>query len=629
MAFVSGARVSGLLDGWVALAFSAFLLLCVPTSPLLSRRILINGSLVIGWVPLLWWVTLPFGIDARMAPLVVAVSGALAAWIGVSPDPGRRVRLMVPQLAFIDVAPFAAAAATAWLTWPLLTSPGGDRTLNLLIKSGWDHAPHFAMVHVIASLGRATPGQPLAPDGSDWMGAHYPEHFHTTVVALAELFAGSNPRNPSGEVLMYGLGISLVQVLLACLLAAGVAQLPALRSNPIIGLPLAAIVVATFVVGPGAVALTAGFPNFIYAAATASLILPLSATVSGFSSVRLAALTGLVVATAHGWALLAPLAAAGAALALLAAFPEWPWPKTRRQAISGALVLLAGVGGCLAALWVLVGSGAAEALTMGGSPEYSMSLLVLCGGAAIVTVAAALPSHTRPWTDPFLWGLLAGVLTGVVMVVGLATYQLLSAGALSYYFGKLVTGISLVSVAVVAVAVDRRLLVAPPGPRAGRLATAAMAVVGTVAAFQVYGYVGPQPSTPLSGSAPLVSYRDGARVLMAGPSGEAQHLLSAAAVISDRPFGETVYIAALPGDPLPALADQWAHALSLDWTTRSAPQFTTVNDGGELTGPRQVARLVTDLVERFPACDVVMAPELGDKVRPLLAPRLRARVLGW
>ena len=54
-------RLAGVLDGAIGLVAAAVIALALPLSRSLSRRILLSGSILIGWLPLLWWLRLPLG----------------------------------------------------------------------------------------------------------------------------------------------------------------------------------------------------------------------------------------------------------------------------------------------------------------------------------------------------------------------------------------------------------------------------------------------------------------------------------------------------------------------------------------------------------------------------------------
>ena len=69
-----------MLDGAAGLALAALLIALAPFSRRLSRRLLIGGGLVIGWMPLLWWLPAPGHGIGWVTPALAMSAGALAAW---------------------------------------------------------------------------------------------------------------------------------------------------------------------------------------------------------------------------------------------------------------------------------------------------------------------------------------------------------------------------------------------------------------------------------------------------------------------------------------------------------------------------------------------------------------------
>ncbi|MGA9747603.1 MAG: hypothetical protein WBQ50_09150, partial [Nocardioides sp.] len=454
-ALVATLRILGHLDGQVALALVAGLSLLAPTSSILSRRLLIVSALVLGWIPLVWWLPLDLGRLDRTGLLLAASSAALVGWTCAAPRMSQRARRLIPQVALMDLAPVLAAALTAWLTWPFLSAASGDRTLNILIKSGWDHAAHFGMTHVIRAEGAITPYLGPAPDGQQWVGSNYPQHFHASLAALTELTHGSTLRQPVVEVLFYGQALALVAVLIALALTAGVAQLPGLRQRPAWGFPVAALLLAVFVFGPGAVAFSTGWPNFVLAVAVAAMAALLGSSTRTFSLCRLAALGGLIIAATHGWAVMGPFAVTGAAIALTSSRLRVLRPPTKARSAGLVGLVLAVTVACLMVLPVLATSGAAGAVSLGGAAEYSMGFLVTSLGAALAVSLAPLQYRIGRWRAADALAVAATPLLALVLLVGLATYQLNDNGQLSYYFGKLAVATTMLGVATVAIALDR------------------------------------------------------------------------------------------------------------------------------------------------------------------------------
>ena len=607
----------GVLHGMAAVILAVLLVVALPWSAQLSRRILLAGAIFLGWMPLLWWVRLPIEAVDRVGLVLALASGGLVGWVLWVPDYRMRARRLVPEVAVVDAMPLVAAVVAVWTTWPLLASPGGDRTLNLLMKSYWDQVGHFSMVLLVRTQGAIVPMLGSAPDGSPWFWRFYPEHFHATAAALTELVSGPIVGDAAMEVLRYGRSLALLQVLIAVLLAAGVAQLPRLRRCALAAWPLAALIVGAFLFGPGSVALN-GYPNFVLACTTVGLATLLALPmVRELVPLRVFALGGLIVATVHGWALLAPLAVIAGCLAIVP-FRRECWPRTRRGSLTIILALLATVAASAAAVPLLESAGGVGRLA---APTFyypfTVSDFLFAGGLAI---AVALAAYVRGRdTESAMKGLLLAALpaAGLLMLGLLAAYQLTTAGELSYYFGKLALGVTLIF--VVALAAGAALQVGPPPPRrtsARRSAAVIAAIAATFAAFQLFGYAG-------------LSYRTHAKVLTGTPTSESQRLLHAAAIGKTRPFASTVYVAAMAGDPVPLLADSWQRALSTTWSERSDLANPTLESITAYDSVQQAADVARQLLEDDPQRAVVVAPEIANDVRGLLPAELRSRVLTW
>ena len=596
-------RTAGVLEGVPALAYVVLLMSSLPWSDYLSRRLLLAGAVFLGWMPLLWWVRLPAPEVDRVGLTLAIASGALVGWVLWDSETPARARRLIPRVRAVDAMPFVAASLAVWTTWPLLTASRGDRTLNVLMNSGWDHVAHLTMVMLIRTQGAIVPMLGPAPDGSKWSFANYPQHFHAIVAALTDLYGGTVVGSPATQVLTYGRSLALVQVITAGLLAAGVAQLPSLERRAPIAWPLAALVVAAFLFGPGSWALSAGFPNFVLACATVGLAALLAVPMTGeLVPLRVFALGGLVVATVHGWALLTPLAIVAAAVAFVPAASS-RWPPSRRQSLATLVALAATAAASAAVIPTLASVGGLGVLTLaGGNPPISIALVLVPSGAALVMALVAY-FRRRDSASAAKGAMLAAIPgIGLLLLGLLGAYQLETTGHLSYYFYKLAAGIALTSVVTLAAGVAILFRATPPRrSRASRSAAPIVAIVATLAASQLFGYAGPaclRSVLPHLDVAPGVSYRARAEKLAKGPVPAAQRLLRAAAIARARPFASTVYVAALPGDRDPLLADYWLRALSLTWSDGSNAANSTLLSIRRYDGLSRAAAVTREAVGR-------------------------------
>jgi hypothetical protein len=611
-------RRGGVLHGLPALVFALLLVVILPSASFLSRRLLLGGAIFLGWMPLLWWVKLPVPRVDRVGVTLAAISGVLALWVLWAPGVRIRARRLVPRVGLIDTMPFAAAGLATWTVWPLLGSSVGVRSLGLLMKTGYDHAAHLAMAFMARAGGAIVPMLGPAPNGSGWVWTEYPQHFHATVTALTELCSGPSLGDTATEVLRYGRSLGLVQVVIAALLAAGVAQLPRLRRNAMLAWPLGALLVAVFLFGPGSWGLSKAFPNFVLACATVGLAVLVAMPMSGqLKPLPVFALGGLIVATTHGWVLLAPLAVMACTLAL---FPlgRHLLPQTDGGWVRMIAVLAATVVASASVAKILATAGGAGALAAVNevlpTGFTKLTFLLLTGGAATAVALAAYARRLDPESGTKGACLVAISATGFLLVGILGVYLYATVGQVSYYFDKLVIGVGLVSAAVLVAGVD--LHVGNPPLIRGRVRRSAAilaSILATLAALQVFGLAG-------------VNFRAESDELIHSRVPAAERVLQAAELAESRPFGSTVYLAAMPGDTSLILAHQWQRALSVMWNYGSGPLFD--NAGGKLSADR-VAELVQPFLRVSPQRTAIVAPEILDSVRAAMPVELRSRVITW
>lgn len=434
--------------GLTAVALGTVLVLAVPTSRFLSRRILLTGALLFGATPLLWWADLPLGRLGRAGLIGSLLVGGLAAWLvsGGRRDVRRRARAMLPTVRPVDAIPLLASLATAWVVSGWLRVRSGSAALGALLP-GWDNSAHLDMVQMLLRNG-VTVDRLAAPAGTVWQFSDYPQGYHAVVATLLQVGGTRATDDPAAVLVAYLHAEAWMLVLLGGLLAAAVCSLPSLRRRPMLALPAATLLVAGFVTGPGGSAFVGGFPNFVYAAALAACV-PL--LVAGMPRVamplQVAALGGLVVGVANAWILLLAVALPAAAV-LAVPVTRARWRASRRRWTATGLVLVVVAVGTLGPLHVISGLSAGSVLTIRGgidAPEPGFIVAVALGAVALcLWTSASARGRGLAWhgITPVV-GLLAALAVGA--------WQLHSAGALSYYFYKLLLGVGLVSLAVIAV----------------------------------------------------------------------------------------------------------------------------------------------------------------------------------
>jgi hypothetical protein len=452
-AIVLALRTSGLLQGWPAALGCGLLLLALPTARLLSRRILIGAGLI-GWIPLLWWFQLPTGGLGRVTILLALAGAVLAGWLATR-DSRRRLRRLVPEVRAADTLILLSAAATAHVTWPWLTSSDPTQALGSLMR-GWDNAAHFAIFHLVSGGSSIVDALPTADDGSRWSYQTYPQHFHVILSAIGELLRGPKTGPVSAEVVTFVQALALLVTLSVVAVTAGLVSLPGASRRPLLLGGAGGLLVSTLTLGPGARSMALGHASFLIACAGTIVVLQLallSANKSG--CLLLVATAGGCVAVIHGWTPLAGILAGPILLTLT----SW-WPELRRFGARGAVawsvLTVAGLA-AIKAFDALIHVDVSTAIVAQGAVQReSAGLQFAIISAAIGAPIAAARQGRKSGHDEDLsrWIILASVpLCGMVMFLGMFTYQVLTTGSIGYYAIKLLVGVAIVSLASLCITV--------------------------------------------------------------------------------------------------------------------------------------------------------------------------------
>ena len=630
---IGGVRILVDPPGAWLLVILILLVLASPVSRSLSRRILISGSIVLGWMPILWWIPLPAAFD-RMALFVAIASGALAALLVHIATVSGSWKVIFPRLRSVDSIPFVTGALALWVAAPFLTARDNLAALSLLMKSGWDHVAHFHMVRLLSSQGSVYPTFGASPDGSNWIGSIYPKHFHALVSSVIGLLNEQHHLSDAVSPSSYSVGVAVVVIASVVTLAAGVAQLPTLQRSPWVAGGLAGLVVAAYLFGAGTTAFSAGFPNFIVGCATASLasfiVLGMTKAVQPLQAFTLA---GLIVATAHSWLLLLPLSSA-VALTII-----WPlrvrWRSSRLRFFATLGCILTAVIGVLTAVAIVIPEISSSTITTGGSEAFASGTLVAVLFTSIGCAVFVLRSRPHGKLSLSLRTALLGAVpaAGLVMLLGLGWYQLHHGGALSYYFSKLATGTLLVALCSLVIALASLVPAAQSGGnRTGRAISAVGGAALIVASFQFFGYVGPLFGAAVPELASGLTYRAAAMsVVSAQESAEAKRLISAAKIASRLGFTPTLYVATLPGDQLPHLANQWHLALAGNWTSKE-DSYSALLDSHDFTdalAKGQLGAAITKILEDHTTLRVIVAPTTYTEIAPNIPVLVSSRLLSW
>lgn len=620
-------RHAGALDGVVGLVGGAILALAIPTSRELSRRILLTGCLVLGWVPVLWWWDLPVGSIGRVTLLLALGAGGLIGWVVAGPRPVSRLRGLLPRVGWADVLPAGALLVGAAMLSPWLRLRSGESALSVLM-TGWDHSAHYDMTAMIREHGAVVWSIAGPPGGGAWSYATYPQGYHALTAAVMELGGSPTVGTPVEEVLAYGRSLGLVALLAVVVVVAGIAAVPTLRRRPLVGAIAAGVVTAALLWGPAGLVLADGFPNFFLACALLAAVPLVAVPIARWPApVPLVALAGALVGIAHSWALLLTMALPMALVILL------PWRRRRaavsrgRWAISGGVALVA-LAAALAALRVIRVQPLADIVVL-GSADSALGVGAPVGvlGVCVAGVLLLAWRAARPWpsaTTRTVW-VVVGPVAGAAFAAWMAAVQLRQ-GGLGYYFWKYAIALEVLALVVGSLAVTTLIARTPylrrPVPVVG-LAAGVLVVVAVA-------FGAPHPAVPgalgLRDSNGLV-----ARNRIASASGditpEAARLLEAAATTRAR--GEpSVYLPiGLQTPHSPAVVSQWQAALSGRWTDAlNAPMGMLVDQDMSAAG---ASALVRRILLAYPDVTVLVPPSVVEDVRSGIGEQLSRRVQTW
>lgn len=621
------------LPGVAVLAALGIAGLLVPTSRELSRRVLVAGATFLGWIPLLWLWQLPVS-HAGLA--LAAIVGLLAGWLVLGGPVVLRARQLVPRVRPADVGTLLSVALVAAVYKPLLVATSADVAMTRFLK-GWDNVAHFDMASMITSHGVLINRLQAGP-GGDWAYLQYPQGFHAAAATVMEAVAGRDAL-PSELVATYARSSALICLLAVVTVVAGVCSVPAMRRRPVLALPAAVFVTATFVLGPGGMVLHDGFPNFMVAVALLACIPLLVAQMERPTSLPLlVALGGAGLGVAHNWALLLTVGAAGA-VGVLLPLRRRRWPDGLRGWWPPAVVAALVVAGAAIAWSMLRHQPPLGELldTPGGVSPVSVSTMIVTTTLALAVSVAVLMRVLRrssPRPGSLLRTAWAGVplLLGTVLVVAVAWGQVASKGDVSYYFWKSALAMQFVAAAVLVLMLPS----AVPGARvrtgrAARLVAGVGSLLAAGAAGLVYGFPLVVPGSSLwSGAAPGAAARqDFVATALGGPSVDAQILLDAADRDAQLDDGALRMLLPFPSSKQnhPILVSQWYSALTGTWTNQTQSLFFSVP--GPEADDEQILAAVHDLLDSDDRLVVLVGPTVVDQIRDRLDGGDAERVQPW
>ena len=616
-------RLAGLIDGPVGLLVATGLVLAVPTSRLLSRRIVLAVPIIFGWFPLSAWLHLPVGPLGSVAVALAVLAGALGVWVARARG---RLLLLLPRPALVDAVPLLVLVLAAYMLAPWLLAHSGESAMSMLTL-GWDSVAHFDMTEMIRQHGTVV-AQTAQPVDGTWAYAHYPQGYHAMVSAVMELLGPPEVGPPALEAVLYVHSVGLVVLIGIVALAAGVAALPPLRRHPWIALLGSGLVGVVVLYGPSGYVAVDGFPNFLYACLLLCLVpLLVVATPRWTSIVPLLALSGSLVGIAHSWALLLTMAAPMALAVLLPLRRRLPTSRRHGAAIV-ALGVATALAVVLAVLTIQVQSITAIMLIGGGiSPRGPAEKFVMAAwlGAALVALVAVAP---RPRGGPVLraLGVALGPLTGIAFTVWIIAVQAGHEGA-GYYLHKYVIALELLMATVAVVAGSLALARTRSGSRLGL--PASIALVATAGLFVVGLFGAPTDALTKSTGIPLATGAVARETLLSRSGAPAAGIsdLLAAAQLSREIESRSVYIPLGAVFAHPGSIGQWNAALSGRWVDQvNAPIGTMLRfDVSTCEDPHWVYGILASDAD----LTVIVPPACLDAARAEVRDREPYRVRSW
>jgi hypothetical protein len=604
----------GVLQGWPLLALTALLVLALPTARQLSWRITIAGATLFGAVPLLWWIPLPPGVP-HWGPLLFAllISGITVRILG-SDNRRACLKSLLPSASKADCYLLVAALFAAIALAPYFLVFTGPQALGVLLTS-WDNSSHFDMYNMLRHHGTVIPMTDLPAEGRSWSFIEYPQGFHAAVATMAELVIGPEPGTLAQELVVYSRLSSLVAVVSAVFVTAGITSLPWIRRRPLLSAPFVVLVITAWSFGTASHATFYAYQNFLLGVALLASLMVIAAFADSLATpIVFAAAASTVVGIAQTWSLLLILALPAL---LLAIFPwigsRWVATKTGWAMDIGTTIFA--LGGLLLVGYqisrvetdnIVAATGSVQSSTHG----VEIATLLVAATCSILLAHGSLKQFfTGRGKRHASARLILVPAVGLITVITMGAYQIITLGKVTYYTMKLALAVELllpvVACVTVTALVDRWLTthqyVHPRG-------LVSMSVLTALASTQVFGLT--VPDTKPLGMEALAPYQRGMSIIAfeTGRNSPSAHELFLAADSYASDQGDAVFVTSYDEvDPL--LAATWYLSLTgthKDNTNRILGELRPLYDG--YTGNLKLA--VENVLDGDPAVSVVLARNL-------------------
>ena len=629
------AEATGVLRGPLSVVVMVVLLIALPTAKEFSHRLAMNGTILLGAIPMLWWMPWLVGGPSHFGVITAVAAGILAGVILRSAPARRR---LLPTFSLPDLVPAVAGAFSIWFFWPFGAFRDGLGGLAMLMQGfGHDNVAHFDMVQMIRQTATTGALWPASPDGSEFAYVNYPQHFQVLAAMISEGWAG--PATSAGsDVWLYGFATGIALTIALVTVVAAITLIPGLRRRAGLQLVIAAVIGYIAFVGLGGSSLNSGFPNYLL-----SILGVVLATVLGHG-VRhprigdVVASASAVILVAHTWILLMPIAL----VAYVAVVWRLPWRAASRRQImavaAASVALLAAIafGGVLVLRATEASGSAAAALsTPGGTPSVPLSFGVGFGVLGmLVGIAVILLARPRG-----VWGILKEPSTGVVLAIAVAGLeasaliyiQVQQTGALSYFQNKFIYAIAilfLIEVVILACAIVGSTKFRLTGWWA-RGATTVFLAAGLVVILGFSGTVSGKTESQAIRYFPGFAFRNNLGEQALAPDEATIRLGEAAQIMATRPCARPLYIAALLTDKKIEAPNSWAMSLSSTWT-EAASGINTYLWGHPILGDVvATADVIEELLSEDPQRCVVISPEARELLPAPQLDRDGDRILSW
>lgn len=614
-------RTTGLLQGTPALILAAVLLLLLPTVRVLSQRILFNGLILAGLVPLTWWLPERIMGTDHGTLMLAALGGVIAWWIGSAKVPAQRVRLLVPRARWIDSIPFLSALLSALSLGTMLTIRSPLDALSIF-TSKWDYQSHFSIYYMIRRHGEVIPTIPQSTAGDVWGFSEYPQGFHALLATMSDLLRPSYTSVDSELISFMNLQAAC-SVLTVLIVAAGLCALPAVRRRAAVMTTGIAVAMAAWIYGPGSIPAYEGFANFYLACGMATAtVLALLTFQRRVPVIGVAAVGAGLVSICNNWLLLVSLLAVVFGIKLWTVVRQRGSYSRRWWILSSACISVSLLGTALPIIQIspLIEQSQHILEAQGGIayPDFGLALVAIVLALVLGFANRSLAVRTRSLQlreeRLDVSRAAAGLFIPIALCIWLAVSQSVQNGAISYYFYKYLIALLLLAwpLAVAAAAALIPPAVPAEGPVRKRSLTLALCVLA-ITATQVFGFSVPGLQTiGLPATArPLTEMSNQQARLQSMPAFVPRLLQSAR---QPQP-ASTVYIPG-PGTVDPILAARW------QWGMRGMSSSATTHLSFDLVDIvkdyNQAPEIIGRILTQNPTLYAIVDPELFERVHQYL-----------